>query len=172
MRAPASSHSSRRALLKQELDKESGDHYQTSKTKHRCVQDLGPTALAASLQEVTFLHPSQRTPPKVLHTIFCNATNLYIQCPLVALDYLGTSKVKFSSFRSFPSYPLMPLTFLHSPSPPPSCLLAPTLVLFKAARSCMDTSPVWTAKRQSPEGEIHFGTGGRRGMVEVRQLLT
>lgn len=154
MRAPESSHSSGSTTPKRELDKEWGDHYQTSNIKRRCGRDLGPTALAASLQEVTFLHTSERTIPKVLHTIFCNTTNSYIQYIRQALDCLHRNMHSFSSPHAS--------TFLHSPSPPPSCFLVPTLVLSKAARSWMDTRSVWTAKARGQNTQIHRGTGGRR----------
>lgn len=124
MRAPESSHSSGSTTPKRELDKEWGDHYQMSKIKRRCGRDLGPTALAASLQEVTFLHTSERTIPKVLHTIFCNTTNSYIQYIRQALDCLHRNMQVQSSLPSHP-FLLIPSCLNVLPQPFTTTILPP-----------------------------------------------
>lgn len=168
MRAPESSHSSRSTTLKGELDKESGDHYQTSKTKCRCVQDLSSTALAVSLQAATFLHPSERAIPKVLHTIFCNATNSYIRCPLVALNCLDRNIQVKSSLPSLPFHPLMPQpssTALHHHPPlslcPHWCCLRQQDPVWTPVPSRLPTGRAGGKSRGSRD-KIHLGTGGRR----------
>lgn len=69
-----------------ELDKESGDHYQRSKTKQ--MRSRSGCHCAGSFSSGSNIPPpSERAILKVLHTIFCNATNSYIQCWLLRLPW-------------------------------------------------------------------------------------